>query len=102
MLIVQLQIIGSPLPASGVPKKVRKLVLESGIPGSLRGKVWAWFMAPQMSARRNGLYHELLDHDKGAADDKMDKDILAYVFAQSTPFPHTLSPSFSLSLFLGY
>jgi hypothetical protein len=71
-LMEQLGIISTPL--SGPPaKRVRKLAIEHGIPASLRGKVWAWFMAGHMSARRPGLYHELLDHWRGK--DELGKQI---------------------------
>lgn len=64
---VQLGIINTPITNGQPPKKIRKLAIESGIPASLRGRVWAWFMMPIMSARRPGLYQELLEHDR---DDK--------------------------------
>lgn len=63
----------------GPPKKVRKLVLEAGIPSSLRGRVWAWFMASSMSARVPGLFDQLLNHDRGASDARIDDDIASYV-----------------------
>ncbi|KIR34313.1 rab GTPase activator [Cryptococcus deuterogattii MMRL2647] len=72
-----LSITSSPLPANGPPKKVRKLVLEAGIPNSLRGKVWAWFMAKALLARVPGLYHELLEHDKRSEDERIEQDVLA-------------------------
>ncbi|UOH83298.1 hypothetical protein LQV05_006023 [Cryptococcus neoformans] len=72
-----LSITSSPLPANGPPKKVRKLVLEAGIPNSLRGKVWAWFMAKALMARVPGLYHELLEHDKRPEDERIEEDVLA-------------------------
>jgi len=73
-----LGIIATPIPAGGPSKKVRKLVIEHGIPSSLRGKVWAWFMASSMSARVPGLFAELCGHDKpSAADDQIDRDIEA-------------------------
>ncbi len=71
----QLAILANPVPSGGPPKKVRKLVLEAGIPSSLRGKVWAWFMAPSMSARVPGLFNELLTHDKGASDVRIGADV---------------------------
>ncbi|ORY26333.1 rab-GTPase-TBC domain-domain-containing protein [Naematelia encephala] len=71
-----LSIIATPLRAgTAPPKKVRKLVLDAGIPASLRGRVWAWFMSGQMSARVPGLYQELLDHDKGQADEQIERDV---------------------------
>jgi len=72
----QLGIIATPMPAGGPSKKVRKLVIEHGIPSSLRGKVWAWFMASSMFARVPGLFAELCGHDKpSSADDRIDHDI---------------------------
>ena len=70
----QLALIATPIPAGGPAKKVRKLVLEAGIPSSLRGKVWAWFLSGSMSARVAGLFTELLDHDKGG-NSRVDEDI---------------------------
>lgn len=79
-LTMQLSIISTPLPSgTAPPKKVRKIVLESGVPSSLRGKVWAWFMSSQMSARVPGLYQELLDHDKGQADEQIERDVATWV-----------------------
>jgi hypothetical protein len=72
------------MPAGGPPKKVRKLVMDVGIPGSLRGKVWAWFMASSMSARVPGLFNQLLDHDKGTYDNRIDADVASLVL------PHLL------------
>jgi hypothetical protein len=71
-----LSTIATPLPSDGAGKKVHKLVLESGIPASLRGKVWAWFMSGSMSARVPGLYQQLLEHDKRTVDEKIDQDIV--------------------------
>lgn len=65
-------------PLSGVPpKKVRKLAIEHGVPASLRGRVWAWFMAGHMSARRPGLYQELLDHwkENESLEKRIDQDV---------------------------
>ncbi|WVR06760.1 hypothetical protein IAU60_003795 [Kwoniella sp. DSM 27419] len=71
-----LSIISVPLPPnSQAPKKVKKLVLDAGVPASLRGKVWAWYMAHTLSARTPGLYQELIEHDNGLEDDRIDKDI---------------------------
>ncbi|WWC89004.1 uncharacterized protein L201_003921 [Kwoniella dendrophila CBS 6074] len=71
-----LSIISTPLPPNTPPpKKVRKLVLDAGVPSSLRGKVWAWFMANTLSARTPGLYQELIEHDKGLEDQRIDRDV---------------------------
>nr|XP_019003008.1 uncharacterized protein I203_04045 [Kwoniella mangroviensis CBS 8507]OCF66469.1 hypothetical protein I203_04045 [Kwoniella mangroviensis CBS 8507] len=71
-----LSIISTPLPPNtSPPKKVRKLVLDAGVPSSLRGKVWAWFMANTLSARTPGLYQELIAHDNGLEDGRIDKDV---------------------------
>ncbi|WWC69886.1 uncharacterized protein I206_103829 [Kwoniella pini CBS 10737] len=73
-----LSIISTPLPANTQPpKKVKKLVLDAGVPSSLRGKVWAWFMANTLSARTPGLYQELIEHDNGLEDEKITKDVAA-------------------------
>jgi hypothetical protein len=64
------------MPVGGPSKKVRKMVIELGIPSSLRGRVWAWFMSSSMSARVPGLFAELCGHDKpSAVDDQIDHDI---------------------------
>lgn len=64
------------MPTNGAPKKVRKLAVENGIPSSLRGRVWAWFMAPSMSARVPGLYDELCGHDRlSVSDDQIEHDV---------------------------
>ncbi|WVF71143.1 hypothetical protein IAT40_005940 [Kwoniella sp. CBS 6097] len=71
-----LSIISTPLPANTQPpKKVKKLVLDAGVPSSLRGKVWAWFMANTLSAKTPGLYQELIEHDNGNEDERIDRDI---------------------------
>lgn len=53
------------------------MAIEHGIPASLRGRVYAWFMTPIMSARRPGLYQELLDHDRNDSRlaEKIDSDV---------------------------
>ncbi|WVQ77904.1 hypothetical protein IAR50_007610 [Cryptococcus sp. DSM 104548] len=71
-----LSIISTPLNGAQPPKKVRKFVIESGVPNSLRGRVWAWFMAGTLSARVPGLYGELLEHDKGLEDDRIERDVV--------------------------
>lgn len=71
----QLAIIATPIPSGGAPKKTRKLATDHGIPSSLRGKVWAWFMSPAMSARAPGLYEELCSHDKAVPMDQIDRDV---------------------------
>ena len=54
--------------------------MEAAIPGSLRGKVWAWFLTASMSARMPGLFSQFLDHDaKGSSDERIDSDIASYV-----------------------
>ncbi|WVQ99720.1 hypothetical protein IAU59_006862 [Kwoniella sp. CBS 9459] len=71
-----LTIISTPLPPNTQPpKKVKKLVLDAGVPSSLRGKVWAWFMANTLSAKTPGLYQELIEHDNGNEDERIDKDV---------------------------
>ncbi|ODN97903.1 hypothetical protein I350_07538 [Cryptococcus amylolentus CBS 6273] len=72
-----LSIISTPLNGAQPGKKVRKLVIESGVPNSLRGRVWAWFMAGTLSARVPGLYGELLEHDKGLEDDRIERDVVS-------------------------
>ncbi|OCF31932.1 hypothetical protein I316_06314 [Kwoniella heveanensis BCC8398] len=71
-----LSIISTPLPANTQPpRKVKKLVLDAGVPSSLRGKVWAWFMANTLSAKTPGLYQELIEHDNGNEDERIDRDV---------------------------
>ncbi|ODO08309.1 hypothetical protein L198_00032 [Cryptococcus wingfieldii CBS 7118] len=72
-----LSIISTPLNGAQPAKKVRKFVIESGVPNSLRGRVWAWFMAGTLSARVPGLYGELLEHDKGLEDDRIERDVVS-------------------------
>ncbi|KAK8864699.1 hypothetical protein IAR55_001951 [Kwoniella newhampshirensis] len=72
-----LAIISTSLNGAAPPKKVRKLVLDAGVPASLRGRVWAWFMAGTLSARVPGLYQELLEHDNGQEDERIDRDVEA-------------------------
>ncbi|KAK4687838.1 hypothetical protein P7C73_g2277, partial [Tremellales sp. Uapishka_1] len=87
-----LAIIATPLqPGTTPPRKVRKLVLETGIPASLRGKVWAWFMAGSMSARTPGLYQDLLSHDKGLEDERIDRDV-ASAYCDHSIFSSPSSP----------
>ncbi|KAL7422049.1 hypothetical protein Q5752_003822 [Cryptotrichosporon argae] len=87
-----LSIISTPLsPGSAPPKKVKKLVLDAGVPASLRGRVWAWFMSAQMSARVPGLYQELLGHDKGNAQAQIDRDV-STVYTDHSIFAEPNSP----------
>lgn len=74
-----LSILSTPIPADGAPKKVRKLVIESGIPASLRGKVWGWFMSGSMSARVPGLYQQLLEQGKSRVEEnQIERDIATH------------------------
>ena len=64
----------------GPPKKVRKLVIDSGVPASLRGRVWSWLMSASMSARIPGLYAELCKKDtSGPTDEQIDHDVAKWV-----------------------
>ena len=70
----------APIPSGGASKKVRRLATESGIPSSLRGKVWAWFMSPSMTARVAGLYGELCGHEKSSLyDAQIEQDVATWV-----------------------
>ena len=54
--------------------------MEAAIPGSLRGRVWTWFMTSFMSARTPGLFNQLLNHEaKGSSDERINSDIASYV-----------------------
>jgi hypothetical protein len=70
----QLTIVSSPIPAEGAPKKIRKLASESGIPASLRGKVWAWFLGPLMPRREAGRFEELVK-SSGPLDERTEIEI---------------------------
>jgi hypothetical protein len=70
----QLTIVSSPIPAEGAPKKIRKLASESGIPASLRGKVWAWFLGPLMPRREAGRFEELVK-SSGPLDERTESEI---------------------------
>lgn len=61
------------MPADGAPKKVRKLAAESGVPASLRGKVWAWFLVPHMK-RDAGDYMSLVTRG-GELDERTEVEI---------------------------
>ena len=39
-----LAVIGTAVPPGGPPKRVKRYVMEGGVPSSLRGKVWGWFI----------------------------------------------------------
>ena len=71
---MQLAIIASPPPAKGtpIPKKISPRVLESGVPASLRGKVWSWLMNGQMSVKKQGVYEKLVKGNK--EDERVDRD----------------------------
>lgn len=76
MLTPQLAIVSTPLPPhTPSPKKARKLALEGGIPASLRGRVWAWFMSGTMSARKPGLYAQLLEHERSDVEGRLERDV---------------------------
>lgn len=78
----QLTIVSSSIPPEGAPKKIRKLASESGIPASLRGKVWAWFLGPLMPRREVGRFEELVNRG-GGLDERMEMDINRYVPSHS-------------------
>ena len=74
----------SPIPADGAPKKIRKLASESGIPASLRGKVWAWFLGPLLPRREAGRFQELVKSSE-PLDERTEAEINRFV-----SFPKTL------------
>lgn len=78
LLTKQLNIIAQPLGRGQTPgKKVRRLVIEQGIPASLRGRVWEWFMSSGMSGRVEGLFNRLLSDEPTAYDDMIDRDVVS-------------------------
>jgi len=69
-----LTIVATPVPSDGAPKKARRLASESGIPASLRGKVWAWFLSPTIPKREPGKFNELSSKG-GDLDEKLEQEI---------------------------
>ncbi|WOO81227.1 Carabin [Vanrija pseudolonga] len=71
-----LDIITKPLHhGQQAPKKVRRMVIEQGIPASLRGKVWGWLMSNGQSGRVNFLFQTLLTDETTAFDEQISKDV---------------------------
>lgn len=72
----QLDIISKPIPYNGsAPKKVRRLVIEQGVPPSVRGRVWDWYLSNGLSGRVDGLFSRLLTNEPGEFDDQINCDV---------------------------
>lgn len=76
---------------ASAPKKVRRLVVEQGIPASLRGRVWDWFMSNGLSGRVDGLFSRLLTNEPGEFDEQIDRDV-SRVYCDHGAFYHRNSP----------
>lgn len=87
-----LHIIATPLShGQQPPKKVRRLVIEQGVPNSLRGRVWGWFMSNGMNGRVDGLFQRLVSNEAGPFDDQIDRDV-AKVYSDHSAFCNRDSP----------
>ncbi|KAL1411371.1 hypothetical protein Q8F55_002327 [Vanrija albida] len=70
-----LDIITRPLPhGQQASKKVRRMVIEQGIPASLRGKVWGWLMSNGQSGRVDFLFQRLLTNEATVFDEQIVRD----------------------------
>lgn len=72
-------------------KKVRRMVIEGGVPPSLRGRVWAWFQS-STSGRVEGLFGSLLSNEAGEYDEKIGQDIQT-VYSDHSAFYRDDSPA---------
>lgn len=87
-----LNIIATPLShGQQPPKKVRRLVIEQGVPNSLRGRVWGWFMSNGMNGRVGGLFSRLVTSESGPFDEQIDRDV-AKVYSDHSAFCDRDSP----------
>lgn len=87
-----LSIIATPLShGQQPPKKVRRLVIEQGVPNSLRGRVWGWFMSNGMNGRVDGLFQRLVSNEAGPFDDQIERDV-AKVYSDHSAFCSRDSP----------
>lgn len=87
-----LNIIATPLShGQQPPKKVRRLVIEQGVPNSLRGRVWGWFMSNGMNGRVGGLFQRLVSNEAGPFDDQIERDV-AKVYSDHSAFCSRDSP----------
>jgi hypothetical protein len=51
------------------------MAIEYGVPASLRGKVWGWFMSNGMNGRVNGLFARLVTNEEGPFDVQIERDV---------------------------
>lgn len=87
-----LNIIATPLShGQQPPKKVRRLVIEQGIPNSLRGRVWGWLMSNGMNGRVDGLFQRLVSNEEGEFDEQIERDV-AKVYSDHSSFCNRDSP----------
>lgn len=74
-----------------VPKKVKRMIIEQGVPASLRGRIWGWLMSNGVSGRVPGLFSRLISNEAGPFDAQIDQDV-AKVYADHSAFYRLGSP----------
>lgn len=50
-------------------------MIEQGVPASLRGRVWNWYMSNGLSGRVDGLFARLLTNEPGEFDEQINCDV---------------------------
>jgi hypothetical protein len=84
--------ISTPLTrGSIIPKKVKRTIIEQGVPASLRGRIWGWLMSNGTSGRVPGLFQRLVSNEPGPYDAQIDQDV-PKVYADHSAFFRMGSP----------
>lgn len=74
-----------------IPKKVKRMIIEQGVPASLRGRIWGWLMSNGVSGRVPGLFSRLVSNEPSPFDAQIDHDV-AKVYADHAVFFRQESP----------
>ncbi|ORX35590.1 rab-GTPase-TBC domain-domain-containing protein [Kockovaella imperatae] len=85
-----LAVIGSTVPSGGPSKKVKKYVSEGGVPGSLRGKVWSWFL----NALSTGMYDKMVSEGRRTSSDQQIERDIARIWSDHSLFCNSSLPGF--------
>ncbi|GMK53934.1 hypothetical protein CspeluHIS016_0105200 [Cutaneotrichosporon spelunceum] len=84
--------ISTPLSrGADIPKKVKRTIIEQGVPASLRGRTWGWLMSNGSSGRVPGLFQRLVSNEPSPYDAQIDQDV-PKVYADHAVFFRPGSP----------
>ncbi|BEJ16396.1 hypothetical protein CspHIS471_0510010 [Cutaneotrichosporon sp. HIS471] len=81
--------ISTPLSrGADIPKKVKRTIIDQGVPASLRGRTWGWLMSNGTSGRVPGLFQRLVSNEPSPYDAQIDQDVPKVYADHSVFFRH--------------